>query len=120
MNDSRFDELLNNIELNGWQSLKDVNFLGNNKSPNYIQLVEKIVHALHLMDFTTYTFISFPSGFFPANLRDVSERFHQDIATMEKRLQGVWNTSMLSNYCLTLIREAPGIEYKRKSAVVQF
>ena len=39
---------------------------------------------------------------------------------MEKRLQGVWNTSMLSNYCLTLIREASDIEYKRKSAVVQF
>src|SRR5688572_8471930 len=63
MNDSRFDELLNNIELNGWQSLKDVNFLGNIKSPNYIQLVEKIVHALPLMDVTKYTFISFPSGF---------------------------------------------------------
>ena len=73
MNDSRFDELLNNFESNGWQSLKDVNFLGNNKSPNYIQLVEKIVHALHLMDVTKYTFISFPSGFFPANLRDVSD-----------------------------------------------
>ena len=73
MNDSRFDELLNNIELNGWQSLKDVNFLGNNKSPNYIQLVEKIVHALHLMDVTKYTFISFQFEFFPANLSDVSD-----------------------------------------------
>ena len=58
MNDSRFDELLNNIELNGWQSLKDVNFLDNNKSPNYIQLVEKILHALPLMVVTKIQFFN--------------------------------------------------------------
>ena len=73
MNDSRFDELLNKIELTVWQSLKDVNFLGNNKSPNYIQLVEKMLQALHLMDVTKNTFLSFPSGFSPANLSDVSD-----------------------------------------------
>jgi hypothetical protein len=33
-----------------------------------------------------------------------SERFHQDISTIEKRYQGEWIPSILSDYCLTLIR----------------
>ncbi|XP_076328952.1 prolyl 4-hydroxylase subunit alpha-2-like isoform X2 [Tachypleus tridentatus] len=39
-------------------------------------------------------------------------QFHQDIATMEKRYQGNWNPSMLADYCWTLQRNAPDIEYK--------
>ena len=64
MNDSRFDELLNKIELTEWQSLKDVNFLGNNRSANYIQLVEKILHALHLMVVTKIQFFNSRLDFF--------------------------------------------------------
>uniref|UniRef100_W5NAC9 Uncharacterized protein n=1 Tax=Lepisosteus oculatus TaxID=7918 RepID=W5NAC9_LEPOC len=47
--------------------------------------------------------------FFPADLGAVSdkhgERFHQDIATLEKRYQGNWNPSTLADFCWTLIRE---------------
>jgi hypothetical protein len=40
------------------------------------------------------------------------ERFHQDIATMEKRYQGNWSTSMLADYCWTLARDDPEQLYK--------
>ena len=42
-------------------------------------------------------------GFFPENLGQVcdehSERFHQDILSMEKQFQGKWTSSMLVDYC---------------------
>jgi hypothetical protein len=45
--------------------------------------------------------------FFPDNCGIVSdehgERFHQEIATMEKRYQGKWSTSMLADCCYTLL-----------------
>jgi hypothetical protein len=56
--------------------------------------------------------------FFPDDLGHVSdengERFHQDIATMEKRYQGRWKPITLADYCWTLIREATD-DYKRRS-----
>uniref|UniRef100_W5NAC5 Uncharacterized protein n=1 Tax=Lepisosteus oculatus TaxID=7918 RepID=W5NAC5_LEPOC len=52
--------------------------------------------------------------FFPADLGAVSdkhgERFHQDIATLEKRYQGNWNPSTLADFCWTLIRETSDTE----------
>ena len=41
--------------------------------------------------------------FFPGKLGLVSdehgEKFHHDIATIEKRYQGKWSTSSLADYC---------------------
>ena len=41
--------------------------------------------------------------FFHENLGDVSdehgERFHQDIAVIEKRYKGKWSVGMLADYC---------------------
>ncbi|XP_069775978.1 GRB10-interacting GYF protein 2-like isoform X7 [Narcine bancroftii] len=48
------------------------------------------------------------------------ERFHQEIASVEKRDQGNWNPSLLADYCWTLTREASDAEYKRKSAAKHF
>jgi len=57
--------------------------------------------------------------FFPENYDAVSdehgERFHQDIYSVEKRYQGKWNCAMLANYCWTLVRDAPTMEYKRRA-----
>ena len=48
-------------------------------------------------------------GEFPGNLGEVSdeqgERFHQDIAEMERRYQGRWDPSMLGDYCWSLLRD---------------
>ena len=43
------------------------------------------------------------------------ERFHQEIATMEKRYHGVWSASMLADYCWTNVRDAPEQPYKRQA-----
>jgi hypothetical protein len=57
------------------------------------------------------------SDFFPVNSDMVSDehgkRFHQEIATMEKRYQGKRSTSMLADYCWTLARNAPGQLHKQ-------
>jgi len=43
------------------------------------------------------------------------ERFHQDISLLEKRYEGKWNCDMLADYCWTLARDAPIMEYKRQA-----
>jgi hypothetical protein len=57
--------------------------------------------------------------FFPDNCGMVSdghcEHFHQENATMEKRYQGKWSTSMLADYCWTLIINAPEQLHKRQA-----
>jgi hypothetical protein len=35
--------------------------------------------------------------------------------SMEKRYQGKWNCAMLTDYCWTLTRDAPTMEYKRQA-----
>jgi hypothetical protein len=34
---------------------------------------------------------------------------------MEKRYQGKWNCAMLADYCWTLARDAPNMEYNRQA-----
>ena len=47
--------------------------------------------------------------FFTKNVASVTdehgERFHQQIATMEHRYKGKWSSSLLADYCWTLVRE---------------
>jgi hypothetical protein len=56
--------------------------------------------------------------FFSENCGAVSdkhgERFHQDISSIEKKYQGKLECVMLANYCWTLARDAPTMEYKRQ------
>jgi hypothetical protein len=62
--------------------------------------------------------------FFPQNLGAVSdehgERFHQDIAVMEKWYQGKLSVNMLSDYCWSIIRDVPETYYKWKSSAKKF
>ena len=127
--DSHFDELLDDVELRAWTALKAVieNFLGNNIALNYVELVQTMLDASHhmkcSMSFKVH-FLHSHLDFFPPNLGDVSdehgERFHQDIATMEKRYQGKWTPAMLADYCWSLIRDATDTSYKRKSCTKRF
>lgn len=56
--------------------------------------------------------------FFPENLGAVSdehgERFHQDIAHMEKRYNGKCSINMLADYCWEINRETLETSYKRR------
>ena len=58
-------------------------------------------------------------NFFPDNCGVVSdedvERFHQEIATMEKRYQGKWSSSMLADCCWMLVRNAPEQLHKQQA-----
>jgi hypothetical protein len=62
--------------------------------------------------------------FFPQNLGAVSDehgqRFHQDVAVMEKRYQGKWSVNILSDYGWSIIRDVPVTNYKRKSSAKKF
>ena len=56
--------------------------------------------------------------FFPENMGAVSdehgERFHQDVAIIEKRFKGKWSENALWNYCWNLMTDDRRA-YKRKS-----
>ena len=51
MSDEKFDEKLNDIELQAWQSFKEVvtKFWGNNKSSDYKEIVAKMISNLGVM-----------------------------------------------------------------------
>jgi hypothetical protein len=39
----------------------------------------------------------------------------EEISSIEKRYQGKWDCAILADYCLTLARDAPTMEYKRQA-----
>lgn len=122
--DSNFLLKLNTEEKNAWLSFVDVvkNFLGNKKSPNYEEMVSKLLEdykALGCNMSLKMHFLHSHLNFFPENLGAVSdehgERFHQDIMAMEKRYQGKWSPKMVADFCWTLKRDVPTCSYKRQA-----
>jgi hypothetical protein len=123
LSDDNFDKLMNQAELNAWLSFKALcsNFLGSNKAENYRELVDNLLTSYHTLGCRMSLKIHILHShldFFPSNLGDVSdeqgERFHQDIQQMEKYYQGHWNSSMISDYCWMLQRDASSTSYKRQ------
>jgi len=118
MQDKQFDEDLNETERNAWSSFKRIckNFLGNHKTANYQDVVQDLLGCNMSLKIH---FLESHLDFFPENLGEVSdehsERFYQDIMTMEKQYQGKWTSSMLVDYCWTLKRDVPDTKYWRKS-----
>jgi len=123
--DDMFNNLLQGDEIKAWDAFRLVsaNFVGNIRAENYKEFIENmslyhkvgcnvslIIHVLHSH-----------LDFFPDNCGIVSdehgERFHQEIATMKKRYQGKWSTSMLADYYWTLARNATQATGKAKSQV---
>jgi len=78
-----------------------------------------VLPEIRLQHVTKNTLPSLAFGFSPENCGAVNdengERFHQDIFSMEKRYQGKWNWAMLADYCWTLARDVPNMEYKRQA-----
>ncbi|GBM11031.1 hypothetical protein AVEN_1357-1 [Araneus ventricosus] len=98
-------------ERKAWESFKLVftSFLGNKKDRNYKYIVEEMIKNFKILGCSMILKVHFLDshlGYFPENLGAVSEeqgeRFHQDIKEMERRYQGKWNVSMISDYCLML------------------
>lgn len=125
MKDLEFDKTLERNEKLAWKSFKAVvnGFLGNNKAKNYKQLVSDLLTSYKNMGCRQSLKIHLLDGhldFFPENLGDVSdeqgERFHQDIAAIERRYQGRWDEAMMSDYCWSIQRDNKNYKYNRKSA----
>ena len=96
MQDTHFDEDLNETERNAWLSLKRIckDFLGYHKALNYQDVVQDPLTSCKAMGCNMNLKIHFLEShldFFPENLSEVSdehdERFNQDIVAMEKRYQ---------------------------------
>ncbi|GBN52428.1 hypothetical protein AVEN_218496-1 [Araneus ventricosus] len=121
---SKFEKLLRGKEKQVCDAFYQVstNFLRNDKAENCKDLVEDMLALFQ--DFgcdmsLKIHFLDSHLNFFPDNCGQVSdergERFHQAVASMEKRYQGNWSTTKLADYCWTLIRDAPHIDYNRQS-----
>ena len=112
--DTNFVFQMTEVEKNAWESFKAVatNFLGNNKSPDYEKIVDKMVKNFKklgcLMNLKLH-FLDSHLDRFPDNVGDFSEeqgeRFHQDIKIMEQRYQGRWDEVMMADFCWMLKRE---------------
>ena len=122
--DKQFDEDLNESKRNAWLSFKRIfkDSLGNHKAANYQNVVQGLLTSYKAMGCNMTLKIHFLEShldFFLENLGEVSdehgERFHQDALAMEKRCQGKWTSSMLTDYCWTLKRDVPEANYRRKS-----
>jgi hypothetical protein len=123
MQDSVFPSKLKAKERAAWNAFCELNkgFLGNIRAENYQDLVQKLLKTFQVMGSRMSLKIHFLHShldFFPPNLGDVSdehgERFHQDIAIMEKRYQGKFNPSMMGDYCWFLQRDTQ-VVHNRKS-----
>lgn len=124
LRDSDFDIVLEGCEKEAWEAFKMVvtHFLGNKRAENYPELVNNLLKSYEKMGCNMSLKIHFLHShleYFPENCGDVSdehgERFHQEIANMERRYQGKWNVAMLADYCWTLLREDPEAVYKREA-----
>jgi len=121
--DDMFNNLLQGEEEKAWDAFRLVstNFLGNSKAENYKELIEdmSLYHKLGCNMSLKIHMLHSHLDFFPDNCSMVSdehgERFHQEIATMEKGYQGKWSTSMLADYCWTLARNVPEQLHKRQA-----
>lgn len=120
---------MNELEKSTWKSFVLVvqNFLGNQKSPNYEQLVNDMLCNMKELGCNMSIKIHYLHSHlnrFPKNLGDYSEeqgeRFHQDIRVMEERYQGRWDTHMMADYCWNLCRDLEQDPQARKSYKRQF
>ena len=126
--DEMFCENLNTKEKAAWYQFCLIvkNFLGNYKSPNYMQIVTDLLHAYQELGARMSLKIHFLHShldFFPSNMGDISdehgERFHQEIKAMENRYQGKVNEHMMADYCWFLQQESD-TQHNRKSKRQKF
>ena len=124
ISNSNFDESMTNDEIQAWISLKSViqNFLGNNRGPEYEEIVDVLMNNFRILGSRMsikMNFLNSHLDYFPSNCGDYSEeqgeRVHQDISTMEEIYQGRMDVNMCADYCCSLMRDKPSHEYNRKA-----
>jgi hypothetical protein len=97
------------------------NFLGNEKSETYSQIVEELISSYSAAGCNIswkFHFLHSYLDLLLESIRTVSdeggESFHQDISQIEKRYSGKWSRNMSAAYCWRLIRETKTGENKRQ------
>ena len=119
-----FDKLLQGDEKAVCDSFKIIvkEFLGNRRAQNHENLVNNLLQSYQKLGCNMSLNIHFLHShldFCPEKCGAVGdedgESFHRDISSMEKRYQGKWNWAMLADYCWTLARNIPTMEYKRQA-----
>ena len=126
MKSDTFKTKLDTVEKRAWESYIALcdNFLGNNRSADYVAVVNNFLTAYNDMGCNMSIKIHFLHShlnFFPDNLGQFSdeqgERFHQEMASIEKRIDGKNKINMLANYCWSLKRETDDDQFKEKDRV---
>jgi hypothetical protein len=121
--DEYVDKLLQGEEKAAQDSFKFVakGVLGNRTAQTFEELVNNLLRSCQQLGCNMSLKIHFIHShldFFPENCGAVSdehgEHFHQDISSVEKRYQGKWNCALFADYCWTLARNVPTMEYKRQ------
>ena len=124
LQDEHFNSILCGSEKIAWNNFHRVvdSFLGNKRAENYRELVEDLLSSYQAMGCNMSLKIHFLYShldFFPDNCGYVSdehgERFHQQIMSMERRYQGKWSPAMLADFCWSISRDCPEVEYKRQA-----
>jgi len=119
-----FDSLFQGDKKVAWDSFKFVvkGFLGNRRAENYEELVNNLLQSYQKLGCNMSLKIHFLHShldFFLENCGALSDEhgecFHQNISSMEKRYQRKLNCAVLADYCWTLARDAPAMEYKRQA-----
>ncbi|XP_017464596.1 PREDICTED: uncharacterized protein LOC108357999 [Rhagoletis zephyria] len=112
--DAKFERRLNKSEVKAWTAFEQVvhGFLGNHRSKNNRKLIDNLMknfNAIGARISLKMHLLNSHLDFFPPNLGAESdeqgERFHQGIATIEKRYEGFWDQAMMGDYCWMQLRE---------------
>lgn len=118
----RLEQTMSGLEMQAWKSFRAVvnGFLGNNKEPNYKELVSNMIKAYQKMGCRMspkmhylHSHIDFFHGNLGSTSEEHGERFHQDIMRMEQRYQGHWDSAMMGDYIWSIVRR-DGSGHKRK------
>ena len=111
ISDPEFENSMNEVELEARKAFVLVvkNFLGNNKTRNYAEIVNKMLTAFRNLGCNIsvkmhYLFSHMDR--FPENLDSMNdeqeERFNHDLKETEIRYQGCWDAVMMADYCWNL------------------
>ena len=126
---AQLENAMTDTEREAWCAFQDIvnGFLGNNKDPNYKQPTGKLLESyknLGCRMSLKVHFLHSHSDFFRDNLGEVSEehgeRFHKDIAIMEKRYQGRWGIAMMGDYIWSLVRKGQGVHIRKARSSLHF
>ncbi|KAK5650493.1 hypothetical protein RI129_001522 [Pyrocoelia pectoralis] len=127
--DPQFEKSMNEVEVEAWKAFVMVvkNFLGNNKAPNYAELVTNMLTAFRNLGCNMSIKMHYLHSHmdrFPENLGSMSdeqgERFHQEMKEIENRYQGRWDAVMMADYCWNLTRDIPAAGHSRTSRKRKF